>query len=294
MRVLYVGCVMLSEHFMRTVMGIPEAELVGVVSRSAAPKNADFVSLLPIAANAGIPALDYAPEDDDRLAKFVAKTQPDVLFCFGWSHLLPMAIVDALPLGGIGYHPAELPMNRGRHPLIWALTLGLDRTASTFFMLAEEPDAGDIVSQVPIAISENDDAGSLYRKVVAAGCAQLREFVTSLARGTLTPTPQKGGMTNFWRKRTPADGRIDWRMSARSIYNLVRALARPYPGADCAIGDGEAKVWKVAVVDLEMANAEPGKVISLEHGGIVVKCGEGCVRVIEHEFPRPLEEGTYL
>ena len=50
-------------------------------------------------------------------------------------------------MGILGYHPSLLPFNRGRHPIIWALALGLKETGSTFFFMDENADTGDIVSQ---------------------------------------------------------------------------------------------------------------------------------------------------
>jgi methionyl-tRNA formyltransferase len=63
-------------------------------------------------------------------------------FCLGWSNLLKAEILKAAPLGVIGFHPAALPANRGRHPLIWALGLGLDETATTFFFMDKGADRG--------------------------------------------------------------------------------------------------------------------------------------------------------
>lgn len=71
-------------------------------------------------------------------------------------------------MGVIGFHPAALPNNRGRHPIIWALALGLNETASTFFKMDEGADTGDIVSQVKIPICESDYAADLYENIMCA------------------------------------------------------------------------------------------------------------------------------
>jgi methionyl-tRNA formyltransferase len=83
-------------------------------------------------------------------------------------------------LGVVGFHPAALPENRGRHPLIWALVLGLEETASTFFFMDEGADSGDLLSQRRISIEPADDAGSLYARITEVAMCQIREFVPLL------------------------------------------------------------------------------------------------------------------
>lgn len=53
-----------------------------------------------------------------------------MIFCFGWSRLIKPPLLELPPMGVVGFHPAALPKNRGRHPLIRALVLGLRETAS--------------------------------------------------------------------------------------------------------------------------------------------------------------------
>ena len=68
---------------------------------------------------------------------WIKSLNPDIIFCFGWSNLLKKDILTLAPMGVLGFHPSKLPQNRGRHPLIWALALGLKKSASTFFFMDE-------------------------------------------------------------------------------------------------------------------------------------------------------------
>jgi methionyl-tRNA formyltransferase len=77
------------------------------------------------------------------------------------------------PMGVVGCHPAALSANRGRHPRIWALALSLKLTVPTFFIMEEGADSGDIVSPAGVDIAADDDAGSLYLKIVATVCGQF-------------------------------------------------------------------------------------------------------------------------
>ena len=213
---------------------------------------------------------------------------PDIVFCFGWSYLLRQDVLDVPKWGVVGYHPALLPQNRGRHPIIWALALGLARTGSTFFIMNGGADAGDVISQRVVEIHEVDDAASLYARLTVTASEQLVDLTSNLKSLLYSRIPQDHASANVWRKRSARDGEIDWRMSAAAIRNLVRALARPYPGAHCRWSGGEHKVWKVEIVGGAPSNLEPGQVMAVDGGSVVVKCGDGAVRLIKHEgSPRP-------
>jgi methionyl-tRNA formyltransferase len=101
-------------------------------------------------------------------------------------------------------------------------------------------------------------------------------------------------LASTWRKRGSAEGKIDWRMSAQSIHNLVRGLSKPYVGAHFIVNGKEIKLWKTAVVGISSPNIEPGKVLMQTSAGPVVKCGENaiCLLITEPKF-EPLV-GNYL
>lgn len=294
MKILYIGCVETSVRFLEEIEKIPRIIIAGIVSRSQSPGNSDFYSLLPYAELQSIPALDFHPKRKELLFPFVEQLDVDVIFCFGWSHILPVDILKLPPRGAVGFHPSLLPKGRGRHPIIWTLALGLGKTASSFFMMTENADDGDIVCQTPITVADNDDARALYDRIMDTACTQLRDWVPKFECDELKTVPQDPKDASVWRKRNSTDGCIDWRMPAEGIHNLVRALARPYPGATTHCGDTDIVIWKTEVVSDDNPYIEPGRVVYSSKKGIIVKCGEGCIRVLEHEFPSLPEEGTYL
>jgi methionyl-tRNA formyltransferase len=288
MRIVFIGCVEFSARALDVLLKHTDAEIVGVVTREASAFNSDFRSLQPTAERHGIPCFLSRGNDQQAMACWIEAQAPDVVYCFGWSYLLRQEILSLAPLGVVGYHPAALPRNRGRHPIIWALALGLRSTASTFFFMDEGADSGDLLSQVPVAINASDDARSLYDRLISVASEQIRLFTTTLANGTYERTPQDDTDVNYWRKRSKADGRIDWRMSSHRIDCLVRALVAPYPGAHFDLGDREVVVWNAERADDEFADTdhfEPGRVLAIEKAAFVVKCGSGALRVLVCDPP---------
>lgn len=298
MRVVFIGCVQFSYSTLDHLLSqnIEGLEVSGVITRESAACNADFSSLVPLAAEKNIPCFIATGNNQSEIHAWLKDLAPDVVYCFGWSYLLKKSILTIPPLGVVGYHPAALPRNRGRHPLIWALALGLTETASTFFFMDEGADSGNILSQRKIAISRSDDAQTLYRKMTDTACEQISEFTPGLISGRFNTVEQDHAKANYWRKRSRDDGRIDWRMSSKNIYNLVRALTRPYVGVHFVYRGKEFKIWKATHEETMpgVENLEPGKVVRVDGNHITVKCGDGVVRLIEHGFNLPVRPGDYF
>lgn len=297
MNIVLIGCVEFSYMTLKQLLTLKDIKIVGIITRKESAFNADFHSLEPLAIEHGIPCFIAKGNNQDDMADWLSKLKPDAIYCFGWSYLLNESVLQIPSFGVIGYHPAALPKNRGRHPIIWALALGLKETASTFFFMDEGADSGDILSQKMVQIDLNDDASSLYRKLIEIAKGQISEFTPQLAANDFPKIPQDHSQANYWRKRTKNDGQIDWRMSARCVYNLVRALTHPYVGAHCIYNSGEIKVWKTEIIDLEstdIENIEPGKVLQVDGQNILVKCGEGVLKLTGHEFKTLPMQGDYL
>lgn len=294
MKIVFIGCVKFSAAMLRMLVDHPDVELVGIATRNKSDFNADFQDLQPLAEQARCPVFQSTGNDQAAMSDWLRERQPDIIYCVGWSFLLSAEVLTIPAVGVLGYHPTALPLNRGRHPIIWALALGLKETASTFFLMNEDADSGDILSQIPVDIDLSDDASSLYEKLIQVATPQLKELTSALAMNKAKPTPQNHALANYWRKRSVNDGCIDWRMSAKNIRNLVRALTHPYPGAHCEHEGNEIKIWHVREVGESINNIEPGKVLAVTSEYIRVKCGDGVLDITEHTFSPLPKKGSYL
>jgi len=294
MRICYIGCVHSSAILLRTLID-SKKEIVGVVTKSTSKYNSDFETLIPLCREANIPYRCADQAAKKEIADFVRSCTPDVLYCFGWSQLLPEEILNIPTIGGVGFHPAALPHNKGRHPLIWALALGLTETASTFFRMTDEADAGDIISQERILIAQEDDARTLYQKVMDTAVKQVMDFTEYIEKNGKMPFVKENSGGNVWRKRNRLDGQIDFRMSAQSIYNLVRALTHPYVGAHFYYEGKEYKVWRSQIYEKEVSNnLEPGKILHVNSlHDFIVKTGDGAVHILDCDEVE-LRKGEYL
>ena len=294
MKVGFIGCVQFSFTMLEHLLNSKDVEVVSIVTRGKASFNSDFKSLAPIAEKNKIPFLMADGHSQCDIAAWFHQTMPDIIFCLGWSHLLDKSVLSSSKYGVIGYHPAPLPLGRGRHPLIWTLVLGLPETASCFFMMDSGVDTGDIVSRVSIPVTGDDNAASLMGKVTASSKAQIDNIIKELIEGRLATIPQFHDKATNWRRRTQADGAIDWRMSSQTIHNLVRGLSRPYIGAHFMHQGQEIKVWSTVCYGSDEHHVEPGKVLNVEGKIVHVKCGVDSIMLLEHEIPKIPRVGDYI
>lgn len=294
MKILFIGCVQ-SSYILLNKLLENGAKIVGVITKKESKANSDFVDLASLCKRNGIKYIYVKNINDENSIEFAKNCDAEIAFCFGWSQLLKKEFLDKLRKGAIGFHPAALPYNKGRHPIIWALALGLKTTASSFFVIDEKADSGDIISQEEIEISYEDDAESLYEKIMDVAERQVVELWKDIERGRITRRKQTNNEGNSWRKRKEEDGKIDWRMSSYSIYNLVRALTRPYPGAYFCFNGKTIKVWKVEEILTDMYdNIEPGKILEVcKDGTIKIKAGENVIHILESDDIE-IREGVYL
>jgi len=293
MRILFIGTVQFSEDTLRHTIRLKK-DVVGVIAKKQSAFNTDFRDLSKVAKANNIPYRYAKKINTKNTVRWIKEKMPDVIFCFGWSKLLDKEILNIPKIGVIGFHPAKLPINRGRHPIVWALALGLKKTASTFFLMDKNADSGRVLSQSDLKIDYEDNAETLYKKITKRALKQIKSFIPKLERGTYRTITQKDSRANYWRKRNEDDGKIDFRMTSRSIYNLVRALSKPYCGAYVVYKKKNIKIWDAKEINNNKLNTEYGKVISVSRKMLTVKCEGGAIQLKKHEFKKIPKAGEYL
>ena len=293
MKILFIGTVEFSKIALQKLINL-NVQVVGVCTKEKSKFNSDYADLRPLCEKNKIPYKYVDDVNSKDNYNWIKSLNPDIIFCLGWSNLLKKDILTSAPMGVLGFHPSKLPKNRGRHPLIWALALGLKKSASTFFFMDEGIDSGEILSQKDFDILSTDDAKILYDKFVNIALLQIEEFLPQLEKKNYQTIKQNYEASNIWRKRVKTDGKIDFRMTSQAIYNLVRALTKPYVGAHIIYKEKEIIVWKVEIIDNKQDNIESGKVLDINEDKILVKTYDGAIKIIRHEFKKLPNVGEYL
>ena len=218
------------------------------------------------------PAAAATPDLEARLRALA----PDFLFSFYYRSLLPERVLASARRGALNMHGSLLPKYRGRAPVNWAILKGESETGATLHYMVEKADAGDIVDQLAVPILADDDALEVFGKVTVAAETILARSLPALLAGSAPRRPQRVLPGQYFGRRTPEDGRIDWSRPAREIHDLVRAVAPPFPGAFAQVGTERWEIHRTRLAARRVAAGGPVQLFAAE-GGCWISCRDGGV-----------------
>ncbi len=216
---------------------------------------------------------------------YIKNCEPDIGLVIGWNRLIPNNILSFFKKGCFGFHgsPFELPDGRGRSPVIWSIAGGYKEYNFYLFKVSPEVDNGPIVYHKKIEISKFDNNSSLYKKISIVAKEFIQNLFQEISNNTLTFNSQKVKENIIYlRKRSIEDGQILWqKFNTEHIYNLIRALEKPYPLAHTYINGKVVKVFKGIPFEKNFfPTYKAGTVCEVfSDGGIIVKTTDGTILV---------------
>lgn len=268
--------------------GAPIAAVLTLKPELAA-KRSGGVDYTPVCSQYNVPLHLISGINEPEAAQILEALAPDVIFVIGWHQIVRPPVMRLARLGLIGAHASFLPHNRGSAPINWAILRGEQETGNTLMWLAEGVDEGDIIAQRAFPITPYDTCATLYGQVAATNREMLLEVLPRLMAGERPGRPQERGDEPVLRRRRPADGQVAWDSPATMVYDFVRALTRPYPGAFSWLDGKQWWIWEAAVLPDQSAGGAPGEVLGPVKStaqsacGQLVACGTGAVVLLEVE-----------
>jgi len=207
-------------------------QVLGLYTYPQSPDEAWFTPPAELAERHGIP-VHMAPKfNDDSVYEAIASAAPDLLLSFYFREMIAARALELPRLGAYNLHGSLLPAYRGRAPINWVLVKGETRTGLTLHAMTAKPDDGDIIGQAELPIAWDETALSLTLRAAQAARPLVRDLIPGLAAGTAARIPQKSlGPSTYFGGRRPEDGRLDLAGSCREAFNLIRAVADPWPNA---------------------------------------------------------------
>jgi methionyl-tRNA formyltransferase len=247
-----------------------------VTVRDDPKENRWFASVADTAAEYGLPVV--MPDDvaSSELAERVAQLEPDFIFSFYYRSMIGAPLLGCARRGALNVHGSLLPKYRGRAPVNWAILNGELQTGATLHYMVARADAGDIVDQLAVPILEDDDALEVFGKVTTAAEIVLARSLPGLIEGNAPRRPQTIEPGQYFGRRRPEDGRIDWSQPAVRVHNLVRAVAPPFPGAFTEV---DGRRWWIHRTRLESRIIAPSERARLfgAQGACYAACHDGGV-----------------
>ncbi len=242
----------------------------------------------------GIPVLQPEKLKDpaflEELKSYAADLQVVVAF-----RMLPEVVWAMPPKGTFNLHGSLLPQYRGAAPINWAVINGDKETGVTTFFIEKEIDTGKIIYRETETIHEDDDAGSVYERLMEKGAKLVVKTVEAIEAGNY---PQEDQDESEPLKAAPKIFRetceIDWTKSSIDVHNFVRGLA-PYPAAWTILNGLSCKIFKTALVQSE-AIAQPGEFHTDHKTFLHFRTGDGwlAVEVLQLEGKKRMQIGDFL
>ena len=215
-----------------------------------------------------------------QIIKKIKGTSPDIMLSCSFKEKIPEELIEINGIKIINIHGALLPEYRGANMLNWVLIKGCNETGITMHYMDKTLDSGDIISQVKYPIDINDDAVSLKRKMFIKVIELLDDGLHAIAnnRRLIKQNHTKG---YYYFSRKPDDGKISWEGNAIDIYNLVRALVSPFPGAFSYYMNKKYIIDKAEVVFDNLVHYSPGKIMKVRPDYIIVSSHYNLVKILE-------------
>lgn len=214
----------------------------------------------------------------ERWQEFWQNTPVDLMLAVSWRYLVPARVYQHVRMGTFVFHDSLLPTYRGFAPTVWALINGEDHTGVTLFEIAEDVDSGPIIDQERVPLAPNETIAEALEAVTQTYLTLLERNLQALLAGTASRRLQDERLATYTCKRTPADNIIDWTAPTQRIYNLIRAVTHPYPGAYTTLEGQKLLIWAANPLwrDRHYVGRLPGRVVEIRSdGGVVVLTGDG-------------------
>ncbi|RUM61495.1 MAG: methionyl-tRNA formyltransferase [Persephonella sp.] len=223
-------------------------------------------------------------KDNTEFYNKLKELKPDIFVVVAYGKIIPKEIIEIPRYKTINVHASLLPKYRGAAPIHRAMMEGEEKTGVCIMEIIEKLDAGDIYECKEIEIKDSDDIVSLHDKLAKEGAKLLIKVLDDIESGKAKKTKQDDTKSTYAKPITKADGKIDWSMSARNIFNQIRAL-KVWPKAFTRFRGKDIKIISAEIID-ESSKGNIGEIVDIVKGkGFIVQTGKGKLLITEVQFP---------
>jgi len=225
----------------------------------------------------------FQPETlkDQSVQTRIAEMDADVMIIAAYGLIIPTVTLNASRFGCYNIHASLLPRWRGAAPIHRSLLAGDTETGVTIMEVVPALDAGAMVSQGIVPITDTDTTQTLHDALSTIGAELMVVAMATLERtGSLVAVPQDEALVTYAHKLEKSEAAIDWQNTAIDISRQVRGF-NPFPVAQSMLKDEVCRIWMATA---KVGNARAGEIVNV-HDGITVGCGEGLLHITELQAP---------
>jgi methionyl-tRNA formyltransferase len=282
MRIVFCGTPPFAVPTLKHLLAQGDFNIVAVISQPDRPRGrGQIVSPSPVKAvalAAGLPVHQPEKIGSPQAQEHLQKLAPDCIVIIAYGQIIPARLLHIPKYGWINLHASLLPKYRGAAPIHWAVANGETKTGVTTMRIDAGMDTGEILLQRQIPIGPGETAPELGMRMAEAGAPLMAETLRGLAAGSLKGRVQDHGEATYAPLLKKEDGRIDWKRSAKEIFDRMRGFA-PWPGAYTSFRGQTCHLWGESAPDQigkdlihVRREAAPGTLF-LEGSELYVACG---------------------
>lgn len=203
----------------------------------------------------------------------------DLIFSVMYTQKVPVTIIEQTEKGIINFHPSLLPKYRGPHPVNWAMIKGETQTGVTAHFMSGDIDAGSIILVKKIAIEFEDTLSVVSHKLMNLIPDMLLKTYHMVTNSNIVAIPQNDAESSYHPRRTEADDQIIWFDGVLPVYNLIRTLTAPLPGAYFFYQGQKFTVLKGSIVNDKLKSGVIGEILMVENSAIEIALGDGVMKL---------------
>ena len=284
LRIVFCGTPAFAVPSLQLLLKEPDFEVVGVVTQPDRPQGRGQQLHSPPVKDAAIAAgiSVYQPEKikADEAYEYFKRLAPDAVVIIAYGQIISPRLIAIPRLGWINLHASLLPKYRGAAPINWAIVNGETRTGLTTMLIDAGLDTGPMLLEYETEIGPDETAPELAARLADAGAPLVAQTLRGLAAGEIKPAPQDNSKATLAPPLKKEDGRIDWWLSARKIYNRIRGV-QPWPGAFTTFRGKNCQIWGKPLQPIS-AGGMPGIMLPTQEDGLLVICGGNSVLRVEY------------
>lgn len=224
----------------------------------------------------------------------VKKYNCDIFLSMSFDQIFKKEFFNIPPFGTINIHAGKLPFYRGRNVLNWVLINDEKEFGITAHYVDDGIDTGDIIHQKTFPISDKDSYKTLLNKAYNECANVLFESINKLYNGTAVKINQSSISNKFIYciKREEGDELIDWFQPSRKIFNFIRALTKPGPGACSYVNGKKINIYSGSYEPNAMKYIGiPGSIIAKKKNNFLVKTLDSYLVIEEWNYDGNLSIG---
>lgn len=284
MRILFMGTPEFALFSLKALIEMGE-EIVGVVTQTDKPSGRGYALTPPpvkvFAEERGIPVYQPKTLRGEEFAATLSEIDPDLIVVTAFGKILPQNVLDYPKYGCINVHGSLLPEYRGAAPMQRAIIDGKTETGITTMFMDAGVDTGDMLLTGKVGIDLADNFETVHDKLGVCSAGVLKETIRRLHDGTLKRIPQPAHGSTYAAKIDKEECLLDFSQTAKQVHDRIRGTS-PFPLSFTHTPDG--KILKVIASEWlpdRQCSAQPGTVLSLDDGRIVVACSNGAVGLLK-------------